>query len=175
MKVFLDTNIVIDFYDQRGDFYYPAAVIFDLAHKRKIQLYVSAITFVNAFFILRKSYSREELYQSMLGLASLCEITDVDKEIIKKCLSFERKDFEDSVQYESALLHKGVCYGKHRRHYKHKSKYCADDHGYGSADDFFLFHQPSTSFPKASSTLKRSAISPTINTAIRTAAAESFW
>lgn len=105
MKVFLDTNIVIDFYDQRGDFYYPAAVIFDLAHKRKIQLYVSAITFVNAFFILRKSYSREELYQSMLGLAALCEITDVDKEIIKKCLSFERKDFEDSVQYESALLH----------------------------------------------------------------------
>ncbi len=32
MKVFLDTNIVIDFYDQRGDFYYPAAVIFDLAY-----------------------------------------------------------------------------------------------------------------------------------------------
>ena len=45
MKAFLDTNIVIDFYDQRGDFYYPAAVIFDLAHKGKIQLYVSAITF----------------------------------------------------------------------------------------------------------------------------------
>ena len=37
MKAFLDTNIVIDFYDQRGDFYYPAAVIFDLAHKGKIQ------------------------------------------------------------------------------------------------------------------------------------------
>ena len=35
MKVFLDTNIVIDFYDQRGDFYYPAAVIFDLAYQGK--------------------------------------------------------------------------------------------------------------------------------------------
>ena len=53
---------------------------------------------------MRKSYSREELYQSMLGLSSLCEITDVDKGIIKKCLTLERKDFEDSVQYESALL-----------------------------------------------------------------------
>ena len=104
MKVFLDTNVVIDFYDQRGEFYYPAAVIFDLAHKGKIQLYVSAITFVNAFFILRKSYSGDELYQSMLGLASLCEITDVNKDIIKRCLTLERKDFEDSVQYESALL-----------------------------------------------------------------------
>lgn len=104
MKVFLDTNIVIDFYDQRGEFYYPAAVIFDLAHKGKIQLYVSAITFVNAFFILRKSYLREELYQSMLELASLCEITEIDKNTIKRCLTFERKDFEDSVQYESAML-----------------------------------------------------------------------
>lgn len=39
----------------------------------------------------------------MKGLASLCEITDVDKEIIMKSLEKERKDFEDSVQYESSL------------------------------------------------------------------------
>ena len=25
--------------------------------------------------------------------------------LLKKCLTLERKDFEDSVQYESALLH----------------------------------------------------------------------
>ena len=103
MKVFLDTNIIIDFYDKRDKFYYPAAIIFDLALKGKIQIFVSAITFVNAFFLLRKSYEREELYQSMKGLASLCEITDVDKEIITKSLEKERKDFEDSVQYESSL------------------------------------------------------------------------
>lgn len=33
----------------------------------------------------------------------MCEITDVDKNIIKKSLEEERKDFEDSVQYESSL------------------------------------------------------------------------
>ncbi len=105
MKVFLDTNIVIDFYDQRGKFYFPAAIIFDLAHRGKIQLYVSATTFVNAFFILRKSYESADLYKSMRGLASLCKITDVNQDIIQKCLEEERKDFEDSVQYESSLLH----------------------------------------------------------------------
>lgn len=104
MKAFLDTNVVIDFYDQRDEFYYPAAIIFDLAYKGKIQLYVSATTFVNAYFLLRKSYSRTDLYQSMTGLASLCMITGVDSDIIKRCLAMERKDFEDSVQYESALL-----------------------------------------------------------------------
>ena len=40
MKVFLDTNIIIDFYDKRGEFYYPAAIIFDLAYKGKIQICV---------------------------------------------------------------------------------------------------------------------------------------
>lgn len=91
MKIFLDTNIIIDFYEQRGEFYYPAAIIFDLAYKRRIQLYVSAITFVNAFFLLRKAYPLKALYQSMQGLASLCEITDVDKDIIRKCLKSERQ------------------------------------------------------------------------------------
>ena len=105
MKVFLDTNVVIDFYDKRDEFYYPAAIIFDLAYKGEIHLYVSATTFVNAFFLLRKSYSRKDLYKSMTGLASLCDITSMDSDIIKRCLALDRKDFEDSVQYESALLH----------------------------------------------------------------------
>lgn len=104
MKVFLDTNIIIDFYDKRGDFYYPAAIIFDLANKNKISLFVSAVTFVNAFFLLRKSYSHEELYKSMRELSTLCQITRVDSAIIRKCLEKERKDFEDGVQYESALI-----------------------------------------------------------------------
>ena len=104
MNVFLDTNIVIDFYDKRGEFYYPAAIIFDLAHKNKITIFVSAITFVNAFFLLRKSYSHEELYKSMRELSTLCETTRVDSAIIRKCLEEERKDFEDGVQYESALI-----------------------------------------------------------------------
>lgn len=103
MKVFLDTNIIIDFYDKRGKFYYPAAIIFDLAYKGKIQIFVSATTFVNAFFLLKKSYERKDLYHSMQRLASWCEITDVDKNVIKKSLEEERKDFEDSVQYESSL------------------------------------------------------------------------
>ena len=105
MKVFLDTNVVIDFYDKRGDFYFPAAVIIDLAFKRKIELYVSSVTFVNAFFILRKSYDSHELYQSMRGLASMCRITLVDENVIKKSLEAESNDFEDCVQYESASLH----------------------------------------------------------------------
>ena len=37
-------------------------------------------------------------------IAEIITITDVNKGIITRCLALERKDFEDSVQYESALL-----------------------------------------------------------------------
>jgi len=35
MKVFLDTNIIIDFYDERENFFHPAALIIELAHQQK--------------------------------------------------------------------------------------------------------------------------------------------
>lgn len=105
MKVFLDTNVVIDFYDQRREFYYPAAIIFDLAYRKKIDICVSVITFVNAFFILRKTYSKNELYTSMKSLAALCEITKADSLMIHRSLGKQTNDFEDCVQYESAMAH----------------------------------------------------------------------
>lgn len=68
----------------------------------KIQMAVSAITFVNAFYILRKSYEQKELYQAMKRLATLCIISPIDAEIINTCLDMQSKDFEDAVQYKSA-------------------------------------------------------------------------
>ena len=102
MRVFLDTNVVIDFYARREDFFLPASVIIDLAHKKRIDIVVSSLTFVNAFFILRKTYHKEDLYLKLSKLAAICTITKIDEEIIKLCLQKEVADFEDAVQYESA-------------------------------------------------------------------------
>lgn len=40
MNVFLDTNIIIDFYDRRENFFLPASIIIDLAYREKITLLV---------------------------------------------------------------------------------------------------------------------------------------
>ena len=53
MKVFIDTNVLLDFYCQREDFYQNAADIFDLACKGVIEIWVSPISFVNFFYITR--------------------------------------------------------------------------------------------------------------------------
>ena len=102
MKVFLDTNIILDFYDSDRGHYMPTAVIFDLAVKGKIQLVVCAQSFITAFYILRKVYDKTTLYKSMRSLFKLCQVSAVDSLIIEKALSREGFDFEDTVQYFSS-------------------------------------------------------------------------
>ena len=103
MKVFLDTNIILDFYDSDRGHYMPTAVIFDLAVKGKIQLVVCAQSFITAFYILRKVYDKTTLYKSMRSLFKLCQVSAVDSLIIEKALLREGFDFEDTVQYFSSM------------------------------------------------------------------------
>ena len=82
MKVFIDTNIIIDFFDSRREHYLPAAILFDLAMKGKIELTVCAQSFITAFYVLGKSYPKAELYTSMRSLYRLCGVSPVDSSII---------------------------------------------------------------------------------------------
>lgn len=102
MTIFLDTNIIIDFYDIDRGHYMPSSIVFDLAVKGKIKLAVCSLSFITAFFLLRKKYDKETLYKSMESLFALCQVTEVDAKIIESALSREGLDFEDTVQYFSA-------------------------------------------------------------------------
>ena len=51
-KVFLDTNILIDYLARRGQFFEPAAQIVQLGQQHEFSLLVSAMSFATASFIL---------------------------------------------------------------------------------------------------------------------------
>lgn len=102
MKVFLDTNVILDFYDRNREHYMPTAIIFDLALRGKIDLQVCSQSFITAFYILRRVYEKDLLYSNMRFLFKLCEVSSVDAMVIEKALSREGKDFEDTVQYFSS-------------------------------------------------------------------------
>lgn len=101
-KVFVDTNVIIDFYQRRQPFFTEAASIFQLAFDRRIMLLISTTTVVNAFYILRKSYPVPELYSKLRALFLLSQVIETKAETIATALSEEWKDFEDCVQYVSA-------------------------------------------------------------------------
>lgn len=102
MKVFLDTNVIIDYFDSQREHYLPAAILFDLAMKGKLEVVVCAQSFITAFYVLGKCYPKEELYTCMRSLYKLCSVSPVDASIIEHALALESVDFEDTVQYLSS-------------------------------------------------------------------------
>lgn len=59
MKVFLDTNVIIDFSANRAPFWEAAARVIDMGYRGEISLVISSLTFVNVAYILRKVFPSE--------------------------------------------------------------------------------------------------------------------
>lgn len=103
MKIQIDTNIIIDYALIRQPFYDDADVIFSLIEQKKLEAYVSATTFTDIFYILKKPRGKEWTLIFLQQLLTICQISTVDEGIIKQALLKHYKDFEDDVQYHTAL------------------------------------------------------------------------
>lgn len=103
MKVFLDTNIVLDFCAKRLPFFEDASYIIDMGYRKELTLIVSSLTFINVAYILRKVYPQELVMQKLASLAKICTVSPIDEETVLTGISMNARDFEDVVQYLSAL------------------------------------------------------------------------
>ncbi len=101
-KVFVDTDVIIDFLVDRKPFSEHAAMILSLSEYKTIQVCVSALTFSNCYYILRKLSTHTKVISKLSQLAEIVEITDVTQKVILDSLKSGFKDFEDSIQNESA-------------------------------------------------------------------------
>lgn len=104
MKVFIDTNILIDFLAARQPFAEDAVALFQLADNGEIELMVSDLTIINTIYILRRmQYGLSDIYDSLDAIRPLLTITSMGAAIIDCCLQHRSDDFEDEVQYLSAV------------------------------------------------------------------------
>lgn len=102
-SVFLDTNIILDFLGERANFYKPAARILTLADKKKIKIYTSPSSISNTYYILSKYENTKAALEKIRLFRLLCFISIMDEEVIDKAINANFKDFEDAMQYFSAL------------------------------------------------------------------------
>ncbi len=108
-KVFIDTDIILDLLSQREPFYRPAAELFSLLDNNKIEGVVSSLIFSNLYYILKKHSSRKTALQNLLKLKALVTVASVDDMIISLALASNFNDFEDAIQYYTALKIKTGC------------------------------------------------------------------
>ena len=105
-RVFLDTNVVVDFLCERGEFYLPAATIVTKAFYSEIDLCCSSLTFATASYLMgRSKMGTAVIFKKIAQFCSLCTPTTVDQKTIELALHSGFSDFEDALQYFSALHH----------------------------------------------------------------------
>lgn len=103
MNVFVDSDIILDLLAQREPFYIYAARLFTLVDQRKIKAFTSPLVFANLHYILKKQKSNSFALQSLRRLKSLVKILPINSKIIEQALNSEFTDFEDAIQYFTAI------------------------------------------------------------------------
>jgi len=102
-KLFLDTNVVIDLLGNRKPFFDSIAKIATLADEKKLDLAMSALSFSTVFYILSKYEKTAMVRDKLHKLKIICDTVDLTDKIIEKGLVSNFADFEDALQYYSAL------------------------------------------------------------------------
>lgn len=102
-SLLVDTNIVLDLLMARADFYVPASRLFTLADQKKIQLSVSSLTFANTHYLLARQYSADKARELLRTFKVLVTTLPMDDKIMDLALNSKFTDFEDAIQYYTAL------------------------------------------------------------------------
>jgi predicted nucleic acid-binding protein len=107
-KLFIDSDVVIDFFTDREPHVNPASELFDLNEKGEVKLYLSAVSINNIYYIVRRYLGHKKTLEVIEELADMTAIIGTTKQEIIQALNNDFKDFEDSVQYSSALTIKKI-------------------------------------------------------------------
>ena len=99
-RVFLDTNILIDYIQARagGD---DAKQLLMRGRDGEVSLYASFLTFANMAYILN---GKADIYELFAMLTSFITVLPMDSDQLQTALSQRVKDFEDMLQYQCAKV-----------------------------------------------------------------------
>jgi predicted nucleic acid-binding protein len=102
-KVFVDSDIVLDLLSGRQPHHDYAAELFSLADEASLKLFVSSLSFANVNYILSRQYSGDKARKMLLKFKTLVSVLSVNDKIIELALASDFKDFEDAIQYHTAI------------------------------------------------------------------------
>lgn len=105
--IFLDTNFVID-YLVRDEYRQISRQFLSLAKIKGCQFYISFLSVANFAYIARR-LDKEILYKYIATIEELFTILSNDSRQISAALSLNATDFEDALQYQTAVTNGCEC------------------------------------------------------------------
>jgi len=103
MRLFVDTKVLLDVFGRREPFYEDSARIWTLAETGEVVGFVSAMSFPNIFYILRRAEGYRAARKAMGLIRDAFSLVPFDSQITNQAIDSDIKDFEDAIQFFSAL------------------------------------------------------------------------
>ena len=103
MVVLVDTNVLLDVLGRRAPHYRAAAQVWTLAERGEIRAFVSAISYNNVYYIARRAEYKAAARRAMTALRDVFDSVAPDAKIINQAIDSECDDFEDAIQFHSAV------------------------------------------------------------------------
>lgn len=98
MRVLIDTNVILDVLLERHPHYPDSVAVWNLAEQGQIEGYLSAVSFTNIHYIVRKAHGIKAASRVLRAIRSVFAVAPCDGKVISQAIDADSTDFEDSVQ-----------------------------------------------------------------------------
>ncbi|AFY60819.1 PIN domain-containing protein [Synechococcus sp. PCC 6312] len=105
MRLLIDTNVVLDFLQEREPFVESAAELFARIDRGEIEGFIAATTITNIYYIVRRGVGAIVAKNSVIQILSSLNICTVDQEVLEQAIKLNFQDYEDAVQYSCAIAY----------------------------------------------------------------------
>lgn len=107
MKVFVDTNVLLDVLAERTELIKDSSAIWSLAEQGRLTGFIAAVSVTNLYYIIRKLNDHRTAMKALVQVRDIFTVAVCDHQVVTQAIDARMPDFEDAVQYFSAL-HAGV-------------------------------------------------------------------
>jgi predicted nucleic acid-binding protein len=102
MRALLDTNVVLDVLLDREPFVQEAAQLWEANEQGRYDAFISAITPLNVFYVVRRLKNAPVARQAVAELLLALRVCPLDAAILHQAWALPFTDYEDAVQQASA-------------------------------------------------------------------------
>lgn len=104
MRIFLDTNVLIDNLDASRPFHLASTRILRAAEDGLVEPIITGLTLVNTIYVMgRMGATPNKLRRYAAVILDHCAVASTDMPELQGAIHIKWPDFEDAVQYHAAL------------------------------------------------------------------------
>lgn len=113
MRLLIDTNVVLDFLQERKPFVEDAARLFERVDGGEIEGFIAATTITNIYYIVRRAAGVKVAQDAIAQVLTDLHICAVDRTVLEQAIlhrsrcanALNFRDFEDAVQYACGIAY----------------------------------------------------------------------